>query len=526
MTKKDISILDYQVRQKELERRIEELQRSQKELKESHDKYRDMYDLAPVNYFSFNKNGIIIDVNRSGEEKLGRERNYLIMKPFSLFICPDSKKIFYLHLNRVFKSGVLETCELKLINNKGVKFYIQLESISSGGGNDIFCRTVSRDITDRKMAEEAIRNTLIYTTSLIDSIREPLVILDENMRLKKANLAFYNTFKININENKDKLFYELGNGEWNIPDLRELLETIIPMNIKSRDFEIEKEFLNIGQKSILINASEHKLSDTKMILLTIKDITELKKMEGLRLENERLISARKARSEFLTIMSHELRTPLTSVIGYSILLQEKSAGELNEEQRLFVDNVLRSSKHLLDLINNFLELARTETGKQKMVFEEISVSAALNEILEMINENAKAKNINLTKEFDPEIYSIKVDGRAFKQIIFNLLSNAIKFSKRSGGIVTISTKKENDMIKISVEDNGIGIKKNDLPKLFHMFEQLDSGISRKYEGTGLGLAITKQLIELHGGKIWVESKYGKGSKFMLYLPLEAKVPKI
>lgn len=291
------------------------------------------------------------------------------------------------------------------------------------------------------------------------------------------------------------------------------------MNTQFNDFEVEQEFPNIGRKVMLLNACRLKLAGPDMILLSIEDITERKKIEELRLENERLISASKARSEFLTIMSHELRTPLTSVIGYSIILKGKTRGELNEDQRYFVDNILKSSKHLLDLINNFLELAKAEAGKQEMVLEEISVHEAINEILGLIKEDAIEHEIILKKEFDPEMLSIQADRRALKQILFNLLSNAIKFSKKEGGIITVSTKRDNDFVMISVADTGIGIKKEDLPRLFQKFEQLDSGISRKYEGTGLGLAITKQLVEMHGGKIQVESKYGQGSNFIFYLPI-------
>ena len=389
-------------------------------------------------------------------------------------------------------------------------------------GNPGHCRTAMSDITDRKKAEEAIRNVLAYTESIVDTIREPLVILDAHQRLKTANLAFYKTFKIPIEDTRDKSIYEIGNGQWNIPRLRELLWKINSMNTQFHDFEVEQEFPNIGRKVMLLNACRLKLAGPDMILLSIEDITERKKIEELRLENERLISASKARSEFLTIMSHELRTPLTSVIGYSIILEGKTQGELNEKQRYFVDNILKSSKHLLDLINNFLELAKAEAGKQEMVFEEISVHDVINEIFRLIKEEAMGHDIVLKKKFDPEIQYIQADRRALKQILFNLLSNAIKFSKKEGGIITVSTKKENDFVKISVADTGIGIKEEDLPRLFRKFEQLDSGISRKYEGTGLGLAITKQLVDMHGGKIRVESKYGQGSDFIFLLPIGKK----
>ncbi len=380
------------------------------------------------------------------------------------------------------------------------------------------------DITTRKRIEQTERDSRIFADSVIDTMWESLVILDNELRVISANMAFYKTFQVSKEETEKKLIYNIGGHQWDLPELRVLLEEIIPRDSKFNDFEMEYEFPRIGYRKMMLNARRFypEGRGKEMILLAIEDITERKKLEGLRLENERLISASKARSEFLTIMSHELRTPLTSVIGYSIILEGKTQGELNEKQRFFVDNILKSSKHLLDLINNFLELAKTEAGKQEMVFEKISVPDAINEIFKLIKENAADRNIILKKEFDPEMLSIQADRRALKQMLFNLLSNAMKFSKKEGGIITVSTKRENDMVKISVADTGIGIKEEDLPRLFRKFEQLDSGISRKYDGTGLGLAITKQLVDMHGGKIWIESKYGEGSNFIFLLPIGRK----
>ena len=513
-------IHELQVHQIELEMQNEELRRAQKELEESRDRYSDLYDFAPVSYFSFDKNGLILEVNLTGAKKLGVERNFLIKKPFSLFISRGSKDEFYLHLRQVFSTGVRQICELKLVDKKGAEFEAQLESLPVQEGNPGHCRTVISDITERKKAEEVIRNSLSYTESIVDTIREPLVILDAHQRLKTANLAFYKTFKVPIEDTKGRSIYEIGNGQWNIPRLKELLWKINSLNTNLHDFEIEQEFPKIGRKVMLLNASRLKLAGSDMILLAIEDITLRKQLEELRLENERLISVNKTRSEFLMIMSHELRTPLTAIIGYSIILQENKHGELNEEQRFFVDTILKSSKHLLDLINNFLGLAKIEAGKQEIVFEEIYIPDVINEIFEIIREDAIGHDIILKKEFSQEMLSIQADRRSLRQILFNLLSNAIKFSKKEGGIITISTKRENDMVKILVADTGIGIKEEDLPRLFQKFEQLDSGISRKYEGTGLGLAITKQLVEMLGGKIRVESKYGQGSNFIVLLPIE------
>ncbi|HEY9204763.1 MAG TPA: PAS domain S-box protein [Candidatus Methanoperedens sp.] len=375
------------------------------------------------------------------------------------------------------------------------------------------------DVTERIRIEQTLQKALAYAESIIDTVPEPLVILDSDMRVKMANHAFYKTFKVSKEETKNRLLYDLGNRQWDIPGLREMLVEIIPRGKLIQNFEVEQEFPGIGRRTMMLNARSFYQEDTERILFAIEDITDRKKMDEILLENERLISASKARSEFLTIMSHELRTPLTSVIGYSIILMDKTHGDLNKKQEFYVDSIVKSSNHLLSLINTILDLAKIEAGKLELVVEEVPVGETINEILNLIKEKAEKRNVILKHQYDPKLRYIMADRQKFKQILFNLLSNAVKFSKEAGGIVSVSAIKEGDMAKISVADTGIGIRKKDMERLFCEFEQLDSGITRKYEGTGLGLAITKQLVELHRGKIMAESKYGKGSTFTFLLPL-------
>ncbi len=253
-----------------------------------------------------------------------------------------------------------------------------------------------------------------------------------------------------------------------------------------------------------------------------QDIIERKKAEETRIENERLAAADRAKSEFLANMSHELRTPLNSSIGFSELLKQGIAGELSEKQKHFVDNIFTSNQFLLTLINDILDLSKIEAGKTELAPEKMSVPVTIKETLTLIKEKTIRHKVLLKTEFDPGLEYIEADKQRFKQILFNLLSNAVKFSKEEGGTVTIKAKKDGDMAKISVSDTGIGIKGENIGRLFHKFEQLESGISQKYGGTGLGLAITKQLVELHGGKIWAESKFGEGSTFTFTLPIGAK----
>jgi signal transduction histidine kinase len=219
-------------------------------------------------------------------------------------------------------------------------------------------------------------------------------------------------------------------------------------------------------------------------------------------------------------MSHELRTPLNSIIGFSELIKMNTS--LDDKQKHYLDNVLTSGKFLLNLINDILDLSKVEAGKIELVIDKIKVPSVIEETCTLIKEKAMKHNVILKKEFDPALSYIEADQQRLKQIMFNLLSNAVKFSKPEGGTVTITAKKEDDMAKFSVSDTGIGIKDENLDKLFSAFEQLDSGITKLYGGTGLGLAITKKLVELHGGRITVESRYGEGSKFTFTLPIERK----
>jgi signal transduction histidine kinase len=242
----------------------------------------------------------------------------------------------------------------------------------------------------------------------------------------------------------------------------------------------------------------------------------------LRENRDQLVYVSKAKSEFLATMSHELRTPLNSIMGFSELLNQGIYGKLNEKQEHFVNNVLTSSKFLLDLINDILDLSKVEAGKFELVKGNMSVQVTIGETLTLIKEKALKHNILLKQEIDPQIDFIEADKQRFKQILFNLLSNAVKFSKKEGGTVTIKAKKEGDLAMFSVSDTGVGIKEEDMGKLFTEFAQANPEISKDYGGTGLGLAISKKLVELHGGTISVESRYGEGSTFTFTLPLKIK----
>jgi len=250
--------------------------------------------------------------------------------------------------------------------------------------------------------------------------------------------------------------------------------------------------------------------------------TILKQNIALHKAYEDLKSIDIMKNHFINTMSHELRTPLNSIIGFSDLLKQKTMGELNEKQYKYIDNILISGKHLLALVNGILDIIIIDAGKLELLIRKIPVNTVIDENIDRIRSKAKMKKITISKDIDPQMGFIEADKEKLSQILQLLLDNAVKFSKAEGGIIKIIVEKTGNMVQFSISDNGIGIKEENIEKLFQVFGQLDSGISRGYQGTGLGLSISKRLVELHGGKIWAKSKYGEGSTFIFQIPVDNK----
>jgi signal transduction histidine kinase len=230
-----------------------------------------------------------------------------------------------------------------------------------------------------------------------------------------------------------------------------------------------------------------------------------------------LESASRHKSEFLASMSHELRTPLNAIIGFSQVLQQRLFGELNEKQAEYVDDILSSGNHLLSLINDVLDLSKVEAGQVELEIAPLSLREALERGVVMIRERALRGGVSTRLELDPTVDVVPGDERRLRQVVFNLLSNAVKFTP-AGGSVSVSSERVDGEVHVAVADTGIGIALEDQERIFEEFQQTEAG-ARQREGTGLGLALSKRLVELHGGRIWVESAPGRGSRFVFTLPV-------
>jgi signal transduction histidine kinase len=222
------------------------------------------------------------------------------------------------------------------------------------------------------------------------------------------------------------------------------------------------------------------------------------------------------KSEFLANMSHELRTPLNAIIGFSQVLRERMFGEVNEKQEEYLDDIISSGNHLLSLINDVLDLSKVEAGQVELEVAPFSLRDALERGVVMVRERATKDGVQVGLAADPEVDVVEADERRIRQVIFNLLSNAVKFTP-VGGTVDVSAAQVNGEVRVSVADTGPGLAPEDHDRIFEEFQQTEAGIEQR-EGTGLGLALSKRLVELHGGRIWVDSELGKGSTFVFTLP--------
>ena len=294
--------------------------------------------------------------------------------------------------------------------------------------------------------------------------------------------------------------------------------TEFAVDINLSPFEGES---GLGVICVIRDVSDRKAVEeqVRLLNLSLEQRTRELATTNTQLENRNreVEKANRQKSNFLATMSHELRTPLNTMIGFSDLLAEETAGPLNQKQRRFIRHVKESSRHLLALVDDILDLSKIEAGHLELKYESFSLNTAAAEVIAAVRPLATAKEIDLEVEF-PEEISIFADNLRLKQVLYNLLTNAIKFTREKGSVRLI-TEAEQAFVRLSVIDTGIGIPQEEHESIFEAFHQVPATAVGSHEGTGLGLSITKLLIEQHRGRISVESEPGKGSRFHVVLPL-------
>ncbi len=382
---------------------------------------------------------------------------------------------------------------------------------------------------DSTSKEPTVARSQEYYESIIDTIREPLIALDQDLRVVSVSRSFYEVFKVEPEQTVGQLIYDLGNKQWNIPRLRELLETILPQQATFDNYEVEHDFATIGRRIMLLNARriQRGQGKSRIILLAIEDITARREIEtGLEKAHGELEAlaadlkrTARAKSEFLANISHELRTPLNSINGFSEVLFDETFGPLNEKQRKYVSNVLTSGKHLLALINQILDVAQVESGKMTLVRSSFPTREVLNEIAMLVTDLAGKKDIQMTLEIDEDLPCIEADELKVREVVYNLLSNAVKFT-HVGGSIGLRARADTTAVEVTVWDTGVGIAKENMERIFEGFFRVDTPYSRLIEGTGLGLSLARKLVELHGGQLTVASPgLNQGTSASFTLPI-------
>ena len=559
-------IHELEVHQIELEMQNEELRRTQVQLEESRSRYSDLYDFAPIGYFVFDSNGLILEVNLSGAALLGVERSYLVKKLFSSYISRDDLDLFYLHRKKSLETKTKQTCEIRLVRKDGSQLYALLDTvvIENSKDNSIHLRTTITDITERKDAEEKLKNltttlkqniqkiqldesrlqALLILNQMKEASTQELIdfVLEEAVKLTKSKNGYLkiihkdqtimtihswsmNKMKQSVYVEKTGLLSEkiqpkeavVIDDSVNVSPFKsgkyeELGEVTRHIDISVADDERIVATAGVGNKT-----EEYDDSDTRQLTLLIQGMWKLMQRK---LAVEQLKKTMEAKSQFVSMASHELRTPLTSIKeGIRLVLQGKSS-QLDDKQKKFLGLAQRNVDRLARLINNVLDFQKLDSSKIDFNIQENDANEVVREIKETTATLANDKKLSLITELDESLPIVKFDRDKIMQVLMNLVPNAIKFTDRGG--VTITSAKEGNTIRISVQDTGPGIKEEDLPRLFHEFEQLTDVGNRKPGGSGLGLAISKRIIERHNGKIWAESEYGKGTTFHFVLPVEER----
>ena len=420
---------------------------------------------------------------------------------------------------------------------------LNARQIQRASGKERIILLAIEDITERKEIEAGLEKTRKelevikqsadevseFAESVINTVREPLISLNQDLRVVTVSRSFYEFFKVKPEETVGQLIYDLGNKQWDIPKLRELLEDILPKKATFDNYEVEHDFADIGRRIMLLNARQIQRASGKerIILLAIEDITERKQIEnGLEKAHEELSElatelkrTSRVKSEFLANMSHELRTPLNSINGFSEVLYDETFGVLNEKQKKYVNNVLTSGKHLLLLINQILDMAKVESGKMKLVLSRLPMNSLLNEISLLVADMAEKKKLQMLLEIAEDLPDIEADELKIKEVMYNLLSNAVKFTPE-GGKIGMRAKGVDSGIEVVVWDTGVGIARENMEKIFEGFFRVDTPYSRVTEGTGLGLPLSRKMVELHGGKLFVESEgLNCGTSIRFTLPM-------
>ena len=507
-------IHELEVHQIELEMQYEELLVAEAKAESAVKKLTSLYDFAPVGYLTLDAHSNICDLNFLGASLLGKERSRLLNTDFREYVTADVLPIFNQFTEKIYETRSKQSCEITLNLGKDYPAFVQLDGIIAE--DDLKCLITMLDISERKIALERLRSSESRYRRLFESAKDGILILDAY----SGKIVDVNPFLMEMLGYKYEEF--LGKELWELGIFKNIEESKAAFTDLQKNGYVRFEDLPLETKNgkpinVEYVSNVYFVENAKVIQCNIRDITARRKAEEALLKSESLLRELNAtKDKFFSIISHDLKSPFNSIIGLSDLLSEKArTGDFNGVEE-YANIINKSSWRAMDLLSNLIEWSRLQTGRMEFKLESTDIVSLINEVTELSGDAALQKCITITKEL-PSYFNVLADKQMISTVLRNIISNAIKFT-RPGGKISITGVHDKKEFKVSVIDNGVGIKKEALDKLFLIESSSSTKGTKDEEGTGLGLILCKDFLSKHNGRIWAESEYEKGSIFMFTLP--------